>query len=97
MNLLFHFDIRNKKLYCCVCFVDNRRIFMPQVIEVTMRQPMLTPVCDNSQDVCKEVLSSIVNSSSANPHIDELRRLIQKPQFKVSDGSLTLTESNSDS
>ena len=57
---------------------------------------MLTPVCDNSQDVCKEVLSSIVNSSSANPHIDELRRLIQKPQFKVSNSSLTLTKSNFD-
>lgn len=54
------------------------------MIEVTLRAPPLTPVCSDAQDVCKDVLSSIVNSASANPHIDELRRLIQKPQFKVS-------------
>lgn len=53
-----------------------------KVVEVCLRTPSPTPIAEDSQRMQKEVLQALP-PQSADPRVEELRRLLQQPHIKV--------------
>ena len=54
-----------------------------KVVEVAMRSQHARAVCDNSQDLCRDILSMLPPPLTGSTYLEELRRILQHPSTQV--------------